>query len=54
MKSYSIFRISGFHDELNWLAWSADDYSDVEIDNRISNYEATNKNGLPLTGGNDK
>jgi|GEM_PF-105988 len=25
------FRIGGFHDEANWLAWSAMDYSDAEI-----------------------
>jgi hypothetical protein len=29
------FRIGGFQDEPNWLAWSADDYSDSEIDERF-------------------
>ena len=29
------FRIGGFQDEPNWLAWSADDYSNAEIDEKF-------------------
>ena len=28
-------RIGGFQDEPNWLAWSADDYSNAEIDEKF-------------------
>jgi len=34
-ESVFFFRIGGFQDEPNWLAWSADDYSNVEIDEKF-------------------